>query len=137
MSRSNSSSRPTSLCTDRSHRAQPPHTDGREWPKAIEPTWIGYSIGKWIDEDGDGRYDALEIESRGFKGPRAYDASGLPLHEDNESTFKERIWLDKADRNLLHDEITTIDHALTRPWTVTKNYGLLVSARFISLQVVV
>jgi hypothetical protein len=23
---------------------------------------------------------------------------------------------------LLHDEITTIDHALTRPWTVTKTY---------------
>jgi hypothetical protein len=98
------------------------YTDGRDWPKAIEPTWVGYSIGKWIDEDGDGRYDALEIESRGFKGPRAYDASGLPLHEDNESIFKERIWLDKADRDLLHDEITTIDHALTRPWTVTKNY---------------
>jgi hypothetical protein len=98
------------------------YTDGREWPKAIEPTWIGYSIGKWIDEDGDGRYDALEIESRGFKGPRAYDASGLPLHEDNESVFKERIWLDKTDRDLLHDGITTIDRALTRPWTVTKNY---------------
>ena len=97
-------------------------TDGRDWPKAIEPTWVGYSIGRWIDEDGDGRYDALEIESRGFKGPRAYDASGLPLHEDNESIFKERIWLDKTDRDLLHDEITTIDHALTRPWTVTKNY---------------
>jgi len=98
------------------------YTDGRDWPKAIEPTWVGYSIGKWIDEDGDGRYDALEIESRGFKGPRAYDPSGLPLHEDNQSIFKERIWLDKADRDLLHDEITTIDHALTRPWTVTKNY---------------
>jgi hypothetical protein len=98
------------------------YTDGRAWPKEIEATWVGYSIGKWIDEDGDGRYDVLEIESRGFKGPRAYDASGLPLHADNESIFKERIWLDKADRNLLHDEITTIDHALTRPWTVTKNY---------------
>jgi hypothetical protein len=98
------------------------YTDGRDRPKEIEPTWVGYSIGKWIDEDGDGRYDVLEIESRGFKGPRAYDASGLPLHEDNESVFKERIFLDKADRDLLHDEITTIDHALTRPWTVTKNY---------------
>jgi hypothetical protein len=98
------------------------YTDGRSWPKEIEPTWVGYSIGQWIDEDGDGRYDVLEIESRGFKGPRAYDASGLPLHEDNESVFKERIFLDKADPDLLHDEITTIDHALTRPWTVTKNY---------------
>jgi hypothetical protein len=44
------------------------------------------------------------------------------LHEDDESVIRERIYLDKADRNLLHDEITVTDHALTRPWTVTKNY---------------
>src|SRR5216684_6802295 len=49
-------------------------TDGRDWPGEIEPTFAGYSIGKWIDEDGDGRYDVLEVETRGpFKGPRAYD----------------------------------------------------------------
>jgi hypothetical protein len=35
---------------------------------------------------------------------------------------KERIYLDKANPDILRDEITTIDHALTRPWTVTKNY---------------
>jgi hypothetical protein len=97
-------------------------TDGRDWPKEIEPTYAGYSIGKWIDEDGDGRYDVLEVESRGFKGPRAYDATGLPLHFDNQSVFKERIHLDKADPNVLHDEITVIDHALTHPWTVDKKY---------------
>ncbi len=98
------------------------YTDGRGFPEEIEPSWVGYSIGKWIDEDGDGRYDVLEVESRGFKGPRAYDASGLPLHEDNESIFKERIYLDKSNPNIMHDEVTTIDHALTHPWTVTKNY---------------
>src|ERR1700719_1228450 len=98
------------------------YTDGRSWPEEVEPSWSGFSIGKWIDEDGDGKYDVLEVESRGFKGPRAYDASGLPLHEDNESVFKERIHLDKADPNLIHDEITVIDHALTRPWTVDKRY---------------
>ena len=98
-------------------------TDGRDWPARIEPTFSGYSIGRWIDEDGDGRYDVLEVETRGpFKGPRAYDATGLPLHFDNQSIFKERIHLDKADRNVLHDEITVIDHALTRPWTVDKRY---------------
>ncbi len=98
------------------------YTDGRDWPANAEPTFTGYSIGKWIDEDGDGRYDVLEVETRNFKGPRVYDASGIPLHADNETIVKERISLDKADRNILHDEITTIDHALTRPWTVTKNY---------------
>ena len=99
------------------------YTDGRDWPADEPPTFGGYSIGKWIDEDGDGRYDALEVETRGpFKGPRVYDASGLPLHHDNQSIIKERIHLDKADRNLLHDEITVLDHALTRPWTVDKRF---------------
>ena len=99
------------------------YTDGRDWPTDLTPTYAGYSIGRWIDEDGDGVYDILEVETRGpFKGPRAYDATGLPLHFDNRSIFKERIHLDKADPNLLHDEITVFDNALTRPWTVDKRY---------------
>jgi hypothetical protein len=97
-------------------------TDGRDWPKDIEPTYAGYSIGRWIDADGDGRLSVLEVETRGFKGPRAYDEAGLPLHFDNQSIFKERIYRDKNDPNILHDEMTTIDHALTRPWTVDKRY---------------
>jgi hypothetical protein len=97
-------------------------TDGRDWPAEIDPTYSGYSIGRWIDEGGDGRYDVLQVETRGFKGPRAYDETGLPLHVDNQSIFKERIYRDKAAPNILHDELTTIDHALTRPWTVDKRY---------------
>jgi len=97
-------------------------TDGRDWPKDVEPTYAGYSIGKWIDTDGNGLYDVLEVETRGFKGPRAYDASGLPLHFDNQSVFLERFHLDKADPNILHIETTVIDHALTRPWTVDRRY---------------
>jgi hypothetical protein len=99
------------------------YTDGRDWPPDLEPTYAGYSIGRWIDEDGDGVYDALEIETRGpFKGPRAYDATGLPLHFDNQSIFRERIFRDRSNPALLHDEVTVIDHALTRPWTVDKKY---------------
>jgi hypothetical protein len=98
------------------------YTDGRDFPKEIEPSYYGYSIGKWIDENGDGKYDVLEIESRGFKGPRSYEATGLPLHRDNESVIKERLYIDKADADLLHDQITVEDHALTRPWTVIKTY---------------
>ena len=99
------------------------HTDGRNWPANINPTYQGYSIGRWIDEDGDGTYDVLEVETRGpFRGPRAYDASGLPLHLDNESAFKEKFYIDKADPNLLHDVITVIDRALTQPWTVDKTF---------------
>jgi hypothetical protein len=97
-------------------------TDGRDWPAEVEPSFRGYSIGKWLDEDGDGRYDALEVETRHFKGPRAYDTTGLPLHSDNQTVVKERIYFDKADPNVFYDDITTIDHALTKPWTVTRTY---------------
>jgi len=97
-------------------------TDGRAWPKDIEPTFTGYSIGKWVDEDRDSRYGTLEVETRGMKNPRTYEASGIPLHEDEQTIVKERISLDKANKDILHDEITVIDHALTRPWTVTKTY---------------
>jgi hypothetical protein len=93
------------------------YTDGRDWPAEIEPTFDGYSIGKWIDTDGDGRFDLLEVETRGFKGPRTYEASGIRLHDDGETVIKERIHLDKSNKDVLIDEITTIDHALTRPWT--------------------
>ena len=97
------------------------YTDGRDWPKDEEPTFVGYSIGKWIDEDGDGKYDVLEVETRNFKGPRTLEATGLPLHLDDQTIVKERIYLDRANKDLLHNEITIIDHAFTRPWTVMKN----------------
>jgi hypothetical protein len=97
------------------------YTDGREMPKDEEPTFVGYSIGKWIDEDRDGKFDVLEVETRNFKGPRTLEMSGLPLHTDNQTIVKERIYLDKANKDLLHNEITIIDHAFTRPWTVMKN----------------
>jgi len=100
------------------------HTDGRGFPAnmELEPRFLGYSIGKWLDEDGDGRYDTLAVETRGLKGPRVYDATGIPLHADNETVIQERIYLDKANPNLLHDDITTTDHALTRPRVVNKTY---------------
>jgi hypothetical protein len=98
------------------------YTDGRPWPSELEPTALGYSIGTWIDADGDGRYDVLEVETRGFAGSRTFDDSGIPLHADDESVVKERIYLDRSDANVFHDEVTVIDHALTKPWTVTKSY---------------
>ena len=98
------------------------YTDGRDWPKNVEPSYAGYSIGQWIDAQGQGRYDVLAVETRELKGPRIFDPSGIPLHADNQTVVKERIFLDKANPNLLRNEITTIDHALTRPWTVTRTY---------------
>jgi hypothetical protein len=112
----------THMLMEHIHDSRRVFTDGRPWPKEIDPTFAGYSIGKWIDEGNTGRYNVLEIETRGFKGPRTYDNSGLPLHEDNESVIYERIFQDKDNAQRMYDQITTVDHALTRPWSATKIY---------------
>src|SRR3981189_869791 len=59
------------------------YTDGRTRPEIVEPSFAGSSTGKWIAEDGDGRYDVLEVETSHMKGPRDYDVDGLPLHNHN------------------------------------------------------
>jgi hypothetical protein len=97
-------------------------TDGRPFPTTIKPTFSGYSIGQWQDTDGDGRYDTLAVETRGIRGPRSYDSSGIPFHKDGKAVVRERIHLDKTNPGLMLDEITTIDNALTRPWTVKREY---------------
>jgi len=98
------------------------YTDGRKYTDEVEPAFSGFSVGNWQDTDGDGRFDTLVIETRGLKGPRTFDDSGIPLHKDNQTIVRERIYLDKSDPDLLHNEITTVDNALTRPWTVTRSY---------------
>jgi hypothetical protein len=98
------------------------YTDGRDWPKTFQPGFDGYSIGQWLDQDGDGRYDALAIETRGISGKRLIDGSGLPLHEDDQTVVKEKLYIDKSEPDIMNNEITTIDHAFTRPWTVTRQY---------------
>ena len=98
------------------------YTDGRDWPTDVARSFMGYSIGRWIDEKGDGHYTTLEAETRFLRGPRSLDPSGLPVHADNLSIIKERIYLDQANPGILHNQITLIDHAYTRPWTVLKTY---------------
>jgi hypothetical protein len=97
-------------------------TDGRQWPKEPDPQFVGYSIGTWLDTDGDGVYDTLEVETRDLRGPRLFDSTGIPLHADNETVVKERLYLDKKDPDILRNEITTFDHALTQPWSVSRFY---------------
>jgi hypothetical protein len=99
-------------------------TDGRAFPDHVEPTFSGYSIGQWSDTDRDGKYDTLDVETRHLDGPRTMDNAGIPVHEDNATIVKERIYRDKANTEVLHNVMTTIDNAFTRPWTVHKTYRL-------------
>jgi hypothetical protein len=97
-------------------------TDGRKFPEDFPASFQGYSIGNWIDENGDGKFDVLEVETRFLKNPRSFDPSGATMHDDGNTVVKERIYLDKANPNTLRDDITTIDNALTGPYTVNKQY---------------
>jgi hypothetical protein len=105
------------------------YTDGRDWPRDLDPTFAGYSIGRWVDAGGEGRYDTLLVETRNLKGPRTFDSSGIPFHKDNQTIIRERIHRLAGEPNLLYDEMTVIDHALTRPWAVTKTYRRVPVAR--------
>ncbi len=110
------------MMRDISNQFRRVYTDGRDWPATLPHSANGYSIGKWLDQDGYGRYDTLAIETRGLKNPHSYDSSGMPFHDDNAAVIKERLFIDKADPEVMLNEVTVIDHALTRPWTVTRSY---------------
>jgi hypothetical protein len=106
------------------HDSRRIYTDGRDWPENMDddPQFSGYSIGRWVDEDGAGRFGALVVETRGIKNPRTYDATGIPFHADGRTIIREKLHLDKANPNALYDEITVIDSALRRPWSALKTY---------------
>jgi len=96
------------------------YTDGRDWPSYILPEFNGYSIGQWHDENKDGVYDMLSIETRGIKGPRSIDSTGVVLHENNQTVVREEIR--RIDETTMEDRITTIDDAFTGPWTIQQRY---------------
>src|SRR5215475_7893903 len=88
-------------------------TDGRDWPKDQEPNFLGYSIGRWIDENRDGRYDVLEVETRFVRGPHSYDGSGLPFHADDQARFKERLYFFFKNPDIIYIYVISNDDALT------------------------
>ena len=52
------------------------YTDGRDWPAELLPSFWGYSIGKWIEAGGGGRYDAL---TRPWTVTRSYKRERNPV----------------------------------------------------------
>jgi hypothetical protein len=90
-------------------------TDGRALPKDPNPTWMGYSVGKWDK-------DSLVIETAGFNGKTWLDQAGHPETEDAHIIERFR----RPDFGHLTLEVTITDpKAYTRPWTVTENMQLL------------
>ncbi|HEY3825845.1 MAG TPA: hypothetical protein VGL82_14875 [Bryobacteraceae bacterium] len=89
--------------------------DGRELEKDVNPSWLGYSTGKW---DG----DTLVVDSRGFNGKTWLDQLGRPSTDALHVTER----LHRKDFGHMNIQITIDDpKAYTKPWTVSEEVHLL------------
>jgi len=86
-------------------------TDGRPLPADPNPSWNGYSSGRW---EG----DTLVVETSGFRDGMWLDATGNPLTGAAKITERFR----RIDFGHLEIELTVDDpKAYTKPWTVKLN----------------
>jgi len=96
-------------------------TDGRPLPTDPEPTWNGYSTGRW---DG----DVLVVQTNGLRDGTWIDRKGSPLTAAARVTERFR----RVDFGHLAIEVTVDDaKAYSRPWTVTLNQDLAVDTELL------
>jgi hypothetical protein len=89
--------------------------DGRSLLPDVNPTWMGYSTGKW---DG----DTLVVDTRGFNGKAWLDQLGKPSTEALHVTER----FHRKDFGHMDIQITIDDpKAYTKAWTVTEPVHLL------------
>ena len=88
------------------------YLDGRKMPADFDPSYNGYSTGRW---EG----DTLVVETVNLRGETELDRYGSP-HSD-QLRIVERIRL--VEPNILEDVLTMTDTvAFTKPWTQTRRY---------------
>jgi hypothetical protein len=91
------------------------HLDGRDFADDLNPSWMGYSKGRW---EG----DALVVETRGLNGKQWLDHGGLPASD--KLTVIERFR--RPAFGQLEIDITINDPTYyTRPWTATVKARLM------------
>jgi len=96
-------------------------TDGRPLPDDPQPSWQGYSTGKW---DG----DTLVVDSIGFRDGLWLDMAGTPMTDA--ARVRERIR--RPDFGHLEVEVTVDDaKAYTRPWTVTFKQNVVLNTELV------
>ena len=91
-------------------------TDGRPLPADQQPSWYGYSTGRW---EG----DTLTVETSGFRDGLWADFWGSPLTDQAKMTERFR----RPNFGTLLVEVTINDpKAYSKPWTINVNqhYGL-------------
>jgi hypothetical protein len=90
------------------------YTDGRPLPADPNPSWLGYSAGRW-------ERDTLVVETIGFNGKAPLDIVGHPRSEKMKITERYR----RRDVGHLDVELTFDDPATyTRPFTIKVTHRL-------------
>jgi hypothetical protein len=96
-------------------------TDGRPLPNDPQPSWQGYSSGKWVG-------DTLVVDSIGFRDGLWLDIVGSPMTDA--AKVRERIR--RPDFGHLEVEVTVDDpKAYTRPWTVTMKQAIVLDTELV------
>src|SRR4029077_17378011 len=96
------------ILTERNASYRQIFTDGRPLPEDPQPSWNGYSTGKW---EG----DTLVVETAGLRDGMWLDRSGSPLTDAAKITE----WFRRVNYGNLEIEVTVNDpKAYTKPWTV-------------------
>ena len=97
------------------------YTDGRGWPEQITPSFEGYSIGRWV---GSRAPTAATARSRwrpaASRGRARWTPAGCRCIPTTGPSSRSASSSTRPIAIVLHDQITTIDHAYSRPWTVTR-----------------
>jgi len=89
-------------------------TDGRPLPVYPNPSWNGYSSGKW---EG----DTLVVETSGFRDGLWLDSLGNPMTDAAKMTERFR----RVNFGHMEIEITLDDpKAYTKPWTIKLNHTI-------------
>ena len=97
------------------------YTDGRTLPVDPQPSWNGYSIGRWQDR-------TLVVETIGLSKNVWLDLSGSPISEHARITERLR----RPDYGHLDVEITVEDpETYTRPWTTTVHEAIQLNIEII------
>jgi len=96
-------------------------TDGRELPREMNPTWLGYSVGHW-------EQDTLVVNSAGFNDRGWLDVGGLPQTESLRLTERYR----RRDFGHLELEVTFDDpKTFAKPFTLRMDKTLTADTEII------
>jgi len=96
-------------------------TDGRALPVDPQPSWSGYSVGRWID-------GALVVDTMGLRDDLWLDMNGNPM--TSAARITERIR--RPTFGSLEVEFTVNDpKAYTKPWTVVLKQSIVVDSELV------